>query len=465
MHDTASPLAPAAFNSVAERERLAHVRRGTFSACDLALDQITPLGDVEIAERTHDGCAVLLRIEPRMVMLVSVSRGQGQLAVAGEERDAVDRVADAMLATLRDDAAEHNGVRDTTLQLSAQAAYSSLLDDRFVQLTVEDGLWHLRGGEWPTEANQPPAGEEMLASVRYAWSGAHEALMRIEGTLVHLILRSGIATIRVAAPSPALLPAAEKRLRALIPESEQETPDEVTVAFWALGPNGPEKVARKLAVSPWLDIRSNYSRLTTGSLEPLLDEFRPGAAGRLLLWHGPPGTGKTHALRALASGWRDWCNVHYITDPDALFAQPSYMMRLLTMRDRPRPGQDEKWRLLVLEDTGELLYTDGKQGTGQGLSRLLNLVDGLIGQGLKVLVLITTNEPVGSLSQAVSRPGRCAALVEFTSMEIAEAERWLLTSGSSARVSGATTLAELYAILAGQDPPRRRQIGFAPQAA
>ena len=56
-------------------------------------------------------------------------------------------------------------------------------------------------------------------------------------------------------------------------------------------------------------------------------------------------------------------------------------------RWRPR---ERGWRLLVLEDTGELLTPDAKTVIGQGLSRFLNVVDGLIGQGLRVLVLVTT---------------------------------------------------------------------------
>ena len=55
---------------------------------------------------------------------------------------------------------------------------------------------------------------------------------------------------------------------------------------------------------------------------------------------------------------------------------------------------DSGWRLLILEDTGELLALDARYQTGQGLSRLLNVVDGLIGQGLRVVVLVTTNEPL-----------------------------------------------------------------------
>jgi ATP-dependent 26S proteasome regulatory subunit len=121
---------------------------------------------------------------------------------------------------------------------------------------------------------------------------------------------------------------------------------------------------------------------------------------------------------------------------------------------------DKLWRLLVLEDTGELLATDAKLRTGQGLSRLLNVVDGLIGQGLRVLVLVTTNEEVGSLNPAVARPGRCAATVAFTEFDPAEATEWLARSGAGA-VNDAKTLAELFALSSGVELPARRRVGFA----
>lgn len=73
--------------------------------------------------------------------------------------------------------------------------------------------------------------------------------------------------------------------------------------------------------------------------------------------------------------------------PEVFFGQRADYMVDVLLEDDDRLALDEmedlsrsNWRLLVLEDTGELLAADAKERTGQGLSRLLNLVDGIVGQ-------------------------------------------------------------------------------------
>jgi hypothetical protein len=119
------------------------------------------------------------------------------------------------------------------------------------------------------------------------------------------------------------------------------------------------------------------------------------------------------------------------------------------------------WRVLVLEDTGELLTPDAKAVIGQGLSRFLNVVDGLIGQGLRVLVLVTTNEPIRKLHPAVARPGRCAANIEFSSLNPDEASAWLAAHGTAEGAGRSMTLAELFAYAAGRDPSETQLATFA----
>ena len=69
-------------------------------------------------------------------------------------------------------------------------------------------------------------------------------------------------------------------------------------------------------------------------------------------------------------------------DPEQLFGNPGYLMTDALGQDDDEPR--DRWRLLVLEDCDELIPAD---------SRLLNLTDALLGQGLDVLVAVTTNRP------------------------------------------------------------------------
>lgn len=251
-------------------------------------------------------------------------------------------------------------------------------------------------------------------------------------------------------------------------------PTGVLIDFWTLTQNGPRAFNRHIEVPSWGEIEDNYSERPADGLRHLISkDFSPGAGGRLLLWAGRAGTGKTFSLRALAHEWKDWCQLHYIMDPEQFFGtHPAYMAEILLGSGNDAPSGrsgSSKWRLLVFEDAGEFLTTDAKSQVGQGLSRLLNVVDGLIGQGLKILILITTNEEVGRLHGALTRKGRCASQIEFTPLSAVEANKWLKDNKvKDASVTGATTLADLWAMKEGREATRvalPQSVGFAPASA
>ena len=98
----------------------------------------------------------------------------------------------------------------------------------------------------------------------------------------------------------------------------------------------------------------------------------------------------------------------------------------------------------MLEDAGELVAADARAETGQALSRLLNVSDGLLGQGLDLCTLITTNEPIDKLHPAVLRPGRCSAQIEIPPLDVQTANRWLEGREGGGPVSEPLTLAELF---------------------
>jgi hypothetical protein len=226
-------------------------------------------------------------------------------------------------------------------------------------------------------------------------------------------------------------------------EPEPPEDDALALGFWHLGQRPyPQRASRSIAIAPWTAIRHNYSLSVAGTFDRLMGLDRATLNGRLLLLHGPPGTGKTTALRALAHAWKGWCRFEYILDPERLLNLPGYLMTVAL--DNNDDDDDKRWRLLVLEDCDELIRSEAKQGAGQSLARLLNLTDGLLGQGLEVLVCITTNEALSRLHPAVVRPGRCIAQIHVGRLPRPEATAWL-GSGAGIGPEGAT-LAELLAI-------------------
>src|SRR3954452_10025167 len=278
------------------------------------------------------------------------------------------------------------------LTLTSQFHVGDLPGSIFAAEVVEQELQELRFAGWATSLRTlEPLGAPLW---RMVTEGHENAVFRRGETLLHVQLAGGHLSASIAARDGAAAEAELARVRELFPAPDLSSRHEVQVTFWTYGPQGPMPSWRSIAVPGWDEIRENYGAGTRAELERLMRGFQPAHGGQLILWHGLAGTGKTFALRALAWEWRDWCELHYIVDPDSFFGeradyligvllQPGYeamsmspgMARMMAMSgavgfsevigdddDEEEEGEGGKaWRVLLLEHTGELLSADARE--------------------------------------------------------------------------------------------------------
>lgn len=250
-----------------------------------------------------------------------------------------------------------------------------------------------------------------------------------------------------------------------------ENDSEISVVFWYSNAKGDVKNDTRTIVCPsWQDIRENYLPDVRSDIESLIAMEKPWEAGKIIFWSGVAGGGKTFAIRSLVREWRDVVDPQYVMDPEKFFGDAQYMNEAVMTDTGFKYDEDGNRRptavgkLFVIEDMPDLILTKSRSTRCAEMARLLNLSDGLIGQGFSALFLLTTNEDVHDIDPAFLRDGRILQRTAFTKLGPDEARQWLRDHGSTADVDGEMTLAELYARLRGKKAKPRSQdhkVGFA----
>jgi hypothetical protein len=215
-------------------------------------------------------------------------------------------------------------------RIKVQHHASRLNDSLFFEEVLTSDYRALHEDHWMTSADSLDHLPDALG-MRVAWSERtrHARVLLLVGDegIVRAGLSHGGVAVEVAQAGEG--DALMDHIRELLPRKTMR--NGVPMTFWLWNPirSMPATRSRFLEASIWEEVACNYPRSVAAHLSNLMDRFEPSKGGQLILWHGPPGTGKTHALKALGRAWEPWCSFEYVTDPERFFGQASYLIDVM----------------------------------------------------------------------------------------------------------------------------------------
>ena len=251
-----------------------------------------------------------------------------------------------------------------------------------------------------------------------------------------------------------------EKLRAWATENLHETPTE-NGPVMALTRQGDRFTLMQIGTAGCNLERGNYSEKVLADVDFVKgDLVSPSPHGRLTIFSGPPGTGKTHLLQYLLQtpgATFMLCPADYL----AALSGPDFIPVLIEARDS-RPGP-----IVILVEDGNEAIVPREGGNMSAITALLGLGDGLQGLLFDTRVIVTSNAPKLTMDKAIQRPGRLCrhiAVEELTPTHSRQVLTRLLGHVPEGWQEKSYPLADLYGIALGNgwSPPKEpTPIGFA----
>ena len=187
---------------------------------------------------------------------------------------------------------------------------------------------------------------------------------------------------------------------------------------------------------PPIDLELNYGKDFKKIHKVIIDRLNKTNDKGIILLHGDPGTGKTSYIKYLTS---------LIKDKDILFIPPS-MAEMLSEPTIIPFLMDHKNSILIIEDAERVISDREGNGSPAGVSNILNLTDGILGDCLNIQVIATFNMKREKIDQALLRKGRLIAEHKFNKLSVDESNNLLKHLEKDHEVSESMSLADIYNI-------------------
>jgi hypothetical protein len=187
---------------------------------------------------------------------------------------------------------------------------------------------------------------------------------------------------------------------------------------------------------PPMDLLLNYGVEFLKVHDVIVNKLNEDRGKGIILLHGDPGTGKTSYIKYLSS---------LINGKDILFIPPS-MAEMLSEPSIIPFLMDHKNSILIIEDAERVIGDRENNGSSAGVSNILNLTDGILGDCLSIQIIATFNMKREKIDKALLRKGRLIAEHKFEKLSIQETNNLLEHLGKTQTVNESMCLADIYNI-------------------
>lgn len=202
---------------------------------------------------------------------------------------------------------------------------------------------------------------------------------------------------------------------------------------------------------PPMDLETNYGKEFLKVHETIVSKLNDDHGKGIILLHGEPGTGKTSYIKYLTS---------LITDKDILFIPPS-MAEILSEPSIIPFLMECKNSILIIEDAERVIGDRETTGSPAGVSNILNLTDGILGDCLSIQIIATFNMKREKIDPALLRKGRLIAEYRFDKLSLNDTEKLLQKLNKNIKPSEGMCLADIYNIdIEVHKSSKTNKIGF-----